>query len=205
MYLYIGFRAYSESLKVRPKTLLQGVVGWRVDGFRYPLRRSMGFFPPDSSAFIGWQIVNFKSWHPWVLIGLWWVFLRMLVGVFISTRRSTSDSFPHVSCVCESERGYNSIHFTTFCLSEFCQSSWRIAQLILSCEPWTAPLLFLVVFFPGSLGYSLNLLLVRQTLCLRKTLLLASCQVVKTWFWLCSHRVFAADLRLQRFRWVELE
>lgn len=99
--------------KVSLNRWLGRVVRIRVDGFRYPMRRSMGFFPPPSSAFIGWQIVNIKSWHPWVLIGLYWLFLRMFFFL-ISTRRSTSDSFPHVSCVCQSERGYNSIHFTMF-------------------------------------------------------------------------------------------
>lgn len=43
-----------------------------------PMRRSMGFFPLPSSAFIDGRLLNFKSWHPWVPIGLYWLFLRML-------------------------------------------------------------------------------------------------------------------------------
>ena len=171
--------------------------GWWV---RYPMRRSMGWvYPPDSSAFMDGRWLNFKSWHPWVLIGLYWLFLRMFFFK-ISTRRSTSDSFPHVFvCLWKRKGLYNSIHFTMFHNS----IHFTLVNFVL----WTvnsSATFFWLFFFPSSQGCSLSLLLVRQTL-FSKSLLLASCQVVKKWFWLCSHRVFAADLRLQRFMWVELE
>lgn len=63
--------------------------------------------PPPSLAFINGRLLISRLdilEFPLVLIGFC---LGMLI--LISTRRSTSDSFPHVSCACESKRGYDSI------------------------------------------------------------------------------------------------
>lgn len=92
--------------------------GWWV---RYPMRRSMGWvYPPDSSAFMDGRWLNFKSWHPWVLIGLYWLSLRMFF--FKSPHADLPLTHFHMfSCVCESERGYTTLFisqcFTTLFIS----------------------------------------------------------------------------------------
>lgn len=105
--------------KLRPKTLLQGVVGWEgwcasglmgsisdaeIDGLGVP-----AWF----ISLHGWQMVKFQVLTS-LSSDLYWLFLRMFFFL-ISTRRSTFDSFPHVFvCLWKRKGLYNSIHFTMF-------------------------------------------------------------------------------------------